>query len=74
MTSKEIDKYNAAYLGIPMEWMSMYNNFISMPMNQWPQSLVDFCTEVTNRIGWCGDVAACAVADWMKEEKAAGCL
>ena len=74
MTSKELAAYNASYFGIPVKWMPIHNRYMSIPTNQWPQSLVDFAQEVSKRVGWCGDVAACAVADWIKQEKNAGRL
>ena len=74
MTRAEIDAYNASYFGIPVEWVPLVYKYMKMPTNQWPQSLQDRATEVSNRIGWCGDVAACTVADWVKEEKAEGRL
>lgn len=74
MTREEINSYNASYFGIPVVWMEEHNKFMGMRPSEWPQSLTDFCTEVSSRIGWCGDVAGCAVADWMKQEKATGRL
>ena len=65
-------EYNAAYLDIPLKWMRTWNKYMAMPMNKWPESLQGYCTEVSQRIGWSGDVAGCTVAKWIKREKEAG--
>ena len=68
MTPTEINQYNASYFGIPVERMTEHNALMKMYMSAWPQELKDFCQEVFNRIGFCGDVCACAVADWLKTQ------
>jgi hypothetical protein len=66
------DRYNAGYFGIPVEWMQLHNHFMKAYFDRgsvkWPQELTNFCEAVYRRTGFCGDVMACAVADWMKEK------
>ena len=74
MTPAEIDSYNASYFKIPVGWMPIHNQHMNMPTNQWPESLQQLAKETAKRIGWSGDVAACTVAKWIRQEKKAGRL
>lgn len=42
------------------------NKYMNMPMGQWPESLKDTCKTVSDRIGWCMDVCAETINDWLK--------
>jgi hypothetical protein len=67
--ASDTDRYNAGYFGIDVEWMPLHNYYMGAYFKsgvKWPQELTDHCNEVYRRIGFCGDVMACAVADWMK--------
>jgi hypothetical protein len=75
MNKAEIDAYNASYFGIPVAWMPLHNYFMTAYRHkgvEWPQELTDFCNAVYQRIGFCGDVMACAVGDWLKTQGQAG--
>ena len=62
------DKYNASYFEIPVERMKEHNALMSMYICAWPEDLKSYCKAVSEKIGWCGDVAACTVADWLKTQ------
>jgi len=65
-TLDEIDQHNASYFGIPIDRMPEHNRLMSMPMNEWPDSLREHVNGVCRELGACGDVIACAVAGWLK--------
>lgn len=64
----DADRHNAAYHGIPLAWIERYNELMGMSMNAWPTSLQQFAQTVFDKVGFCGDVCSCTVADWMKEQ------
>lgn len=35
------------------------------PQSEWPESLADHVNATVRRLGICGDVVSCAVADWV---------
>ena len=72
MTTQQVESHNAAYFGIPVEWASKHMAYMDAKMNSWPQSLQNAVQSDTQRFGTCGEVIAVAVANWMKEEFAAG--
>jgi len=64
----ETDKYNADYFELPIERMKEHNALMQMYTAAWPEDLHAFCKAVSQKIGWCADVAACTVADWLKTQ------
>lgn len=64
MTDEQRDSDNASYFGIPVGLMPKHNRLMSMPTGQWPAELLAFVRAQPGPL--CGDVVACAVADWLK--------
>jgi len=51
-------------LGVPAERLFEYYWLMSLPMNEWPDSLKEFCSYRVSMSGWCADVASCFIAEW----------
>lgn len=62
------DKSNAGYFKLPLKHMWIHNLLMSIPMGKWPKELQEFVKEECQRMGVCGEVIACSVAEWMKKE------
>jgi hypothetical protein len=63
----EYRKNNKSYLGLTDEQCDMHYDMMKMKMNEWPQTLRDYCQAQSKQYGFCGDALACWVADWLKQ-------
>lgn len=64
-TRRSIDKINAQYLGLTQREQREHNDLMRAPIDQWPQSLRDHMHNYPGGVK-SGDVAAVALADWIK--------
>ena len=64
----DIREHNKRYLGLNDEQYDEHCRLMQLKMSDWPSALWEFVKGVTQEVGLCGDVVACAVADWLKNE------
>ena len=64
---KERDRkrYNADYFRTLVDLMPKHNRLMAMSMRDWPESLKQAAKAKCDSLGFCGDVLACAVAEWL---------
>jgi len=67
MTTFDVAAHNKRYLGLNDDQYNRHCELMGMKTTKWPDDLWEVVTETTQSIGVCGDVIACAVADWLKE-------
>ena len=59
-------KNNKGYLKLTDDQCDMHMDIMSMKTNEWPESLKTMCKQEIDKVGFCGDVVACVVADWLR--------
>ncbi len=67
MNDEKRDAYNREYFGITVAQQQRHNELMAMKICDWPPALGEYVQAKCNRIGFCGDVVATAVADWLKK-------
>jgi hypothetical protein len=60
---------NMEYLNLDQEQYKRFNELMFSNMSLWDNSLKSFVQERCRQVGFCGDVLACAVADWVRQEE-----
>ena len=63
---------NMEYLGLENNEMHLHEELMEQEMRYWPESLQALAKDTVNRVGLCGDVMACVVADWIKGKRLTG--
>ena len=64
-------EHNKQYLDLNDEQYDKHCKLMQSKMVDWPDDLWEYAKGVTEQIGACGDVFACAVADWLKRKERA---
>lgn len=62
----EYRKNNKSYLKLDDDQCDMHLEVMNMKMSDWPPELRAYCQEQSKVYGFCGDAAACWVADWLR--------
>ena len=66
MSEDERLKYNMGELDCTYREAEIHGMLMQLPCNLYPKSLTNYISKQSKIYGWCGDVHAECVIDWMK--------
>ena len=65
---RNIRDHNMQYLGLTEFEIILHEAIMQMPVNINPESLTEHIKKTSQEVGYCGDVHAVCVVEWLKEK------